>query len=76
MLGKRDSVLAIPPDLSRFHSRAGELTRYAHEYYGERIARDPPALGTHAPMSAEEKSKMFGNLPPELFRVHIGARIR
>jgi hypothetical protein len=33
-LGARKRVLAIPPDFTRFHSRAGELTRYAFDYYG------------------------------------------
>jgi nickel-dependent lactate racemase len=69
-LGQRERVLAIPPDMSRFHSRAGELTRYAHEYYGEQLRAILPAVGTHAPMSFAQKSKMFGDLPPELFRVH------
>jgi nickel-dependent lactate racemase len=70
MLGKRDSVLAIPPDLSRFHSRAGELTGYAQEFYGANLRAILPALGTHTPMSAEQKRKMFGKIPPELFRAH------
>ena len=30
-LGPRRKVLAIPPDFTRFHSRAGELTSYVHE---------------------------------------------
>ena len=30
-LGKRNRVLVVPPDLSRVHSRAGDLTRYAWE---------------------------------------------
>jgi hypothetical protein len=34
-LGKRTSVLAVPPDQSREHSRAGDLTRYAWEHYGD-----------------------------------------
>ena len=43
-LGPRKRVLAIPPDFTRYHSRAGELTGYAHEYYGNRLAcvRSPP----------------------------------
>ena len=28
-LGDRSSVLAVPPDYSRVHSRAGDLTRFA-----------------------------------------------
>jgi len=30
-------VIAVPPDHSRIHSRAGELTQFAWEYYGERL---------------------------------------
>jgi hypothetical protein len=30
-LGEKKKVLAIPPDFTRFHSRAGELTRYVYE---------------------------------------------
>jgi nickel-dependent lactate racemase len=69
-LGKRDRVLAIPPDFSRYHSRAGELTGFAYEFYDQGLSAILPALGTHAPMSAEQKKKMFGKIPPELFRVH------
>ena len=28
-LGPRSKVVAVPPDFTRFHSRAGDLTRYA-----------------------------------------------
>jgi len=49
-LGERKSVLVVPPDQSRVHSRAGELTRYAWEYYGDRMKAVLPALGTHAAM--------------------------
>lgn len=69
-LGPRQRVLAIPPDFTRVHSRAGELTRYAWEFYGERLAAILPALGTHAAMTEQEIRIMFGDLPRELFRVH------
>ena len=36
-LGQRNRVLVVPPDQSRIHSRSGDLTRYAWEYYGERL---------------------------------------
>jgi hypothetical protein len=36
-LGERRHALAVPPDLTRRDSRAGELTRYAHDYYGSRL---------------------------------------
>jgi nickel-dependent lactate racemase len=69
-LGARRRVLAVPPDQTRFHSRAGELTQYTWEYYGDRLTDVLPALGTHAAMSPEELTRMFGSVPHSLFRVH------
>jgi nickel-dependent lactate racemase len=69
-LGPRNRVLAVPPDLSRVHSRAGDLTRYAWELYGERLQAILPALGTHTPMQPQQIARMFGSVPQELFRVH------
>ncbi len=69
-LGPRQKVLAVPPDQSREHSRAGELTRFAWEHYGERLKAVLPALGTHTPMRPDQISHMFGGMPQELFRVH------
>jgi nickel-dependent lactate racemase len=69
-LGKRERVLVVPPDQSRLHSRAGDLTRYAWEYYGDHLQAVLPALGTHAVMQPEQIARMFGAIPIELFRVH------
>jgi nickel-dependent lactate racemase len=69
-LGRRRKVLAVPPDQTRTASRAGELTRYAWEYYGERLRAVLPALGTHKAMSTEQIAEMFGNVPPGLFHAH------
>jgi nickel-dependent lactate racemase len=69
-LGKKKKVLAIPPDFTRFHSRAGEITRYIWEYYGKRLTDILPAIGTHSPMTKEEINTMFGNIPDNLFRIH------
>lgn len=69
-LGERRKVLAIPPDFTRFHSRAGELTRYIYEYYGEHLTDILPAIGTHFPMTDGEIEKMFPGIPRSLFRVH------
>jgi len=69
-LGQRKRVLAVPPDHSRVHSRSGELTRYAWEYYGGRLQAVLPALGTHAAMRSDQIERMFGAIPQELFRVH------
>jgi nickel-dependent lactate racemase len=69
-LGRRRKVLVVPPDQTRTASRAGELTRYAWEYYGEGLSAVLPALGTHKAMSAEQIAGMFGNVPPGLFHAH------
>jgi nickel-dependent lactate racemase len=69
-LGERKRVLVVPPDQSRIHSRAGELTRHAWEYYADRLQAILPALGTHAPMGPEQLTRMFGAVPQDLFRVH------
>ncbi len=69
-LGTRRRVLALPPDFTRFHSRSGELTELAWEFYGEYLTDILPALGTHTPMTDAEIARMFGRTPRELFRVH------
>ncbi len=69
-LGKKKKVLAIPPDFTRFHSFAGELTQLAYEYYGDSLVDVLPALGTHTGMTDEQIEKMFTGVPKELFRVH------
>ena len=69
-LGKRARVLAVPPDQSREHSRAGDLTRYAWEHYGDKLKAVLPAIGTHTPMRSDQIAHMFGEMPQELFRVH------
>ena len=69
-LGERTSVLVVPPDQSREHSRAGELTRYAWEYYADHLKAILPALGTHTAMRPEQIARMFGEVPQNLCRVH------
>jgi nickel-dependent lactate racemase len=69
-LGQRNRVLVVPPDQSREHSRAGELTGYAHRFYGDRLKAILPALGTHTPMRPDQIAHMFPGVPPELFRSH------
>ena len=69
-LGVRKKVLAVPPDVTRFYSRAGDLTRLAWEYYGKAMTDILPALGTHFAMTEAEIKRMFGEVPPSLFRVH------
>lgn len=69
-LGDRHKVLAVPPDFTRFPSRAGELTEFAWHYYGDKMTDILPALGTHTPMTDEQIATMFGETPRNLFRDH------
>jgi nickel-dependent lactate racemase len=69
-LGPRGKVLAIPPDITRFHSHAGLLTEFAWQYYGNNLTDILPAIGTHVAMSDDEIEVMFGKVPRDLFRVH------
>ena len=59
-----------PPDQSREHSRAGELTNYAWQYYGDGLKAVLPALGTHTAMRPDQLTRMFGDVPQSLFHVH------
>ncbi len=70
ILGARQKVLALPPDITRYYSRAGDLTRFAWQYYGDRLTDILPALGTHFAMTEPEIKRMFGEVPVDLFRVH------
>ncbi len=69
-LGSREKVLAIPPDFTRFHSFAGELTQLTYQYFGSKLIDILPALGTHTGMTDEQIEKMFTGVPKDLFRVH------
>lgn len=69
-MGKKHKVLAIPPDYTRLPSRAGELTEFTWQYYGEALTDVLPALGTHSPMTDHQISHMFGTMPASLIREH------
>jgi nickel-dependent lactate racemase len=69
-MGKKRKVLAIPPDYTRLPSRAGELTEFTWEYYGEHLTDVLPALGTHSPMTPHQIDHMFGKMPASLIREH------
>ncbi|MGF7140077.1 nickel-dependent putative hexonate epimerase [Roseimarinus sediminis] len=69
-LGAKNKVLAIPPDYTRLPSKAGELTAFAWQYYGEKLTDILPALGTHTAMTAHQIEHMFPGVPSSLFRVH------
>ena len=69
-LGQRERVLAIPPDFTRFNSRAGQITCILHDMLQERLTDVMPALGTHFPMEPWQLEKMFPGVPADLIRIH------
>ena len=69
-IGAKNRVLAVPPDFTRFHSKAGAITELAWQYYGSRLTDVLPALGTHKAMTDSEIATMYGATPRKLFRVH------
>jgi len=69
-LGRRAKVLVVPPDQTRAASRAGELTNFSWNYYGDALRGVLPALGTHKAMSTERITGMFGDIPLSLFHSH------
>ncbi len=69
-LGARKKVLVVPPDFTRFHSRAGELTFYIYRHFKENLSDILPALGTHSPVTDDQLDAMYRGVPKSLFRVH------
>lgn len=69
-MGKRNKVIVVPPDFTRYHSKAGELTTFAYQYFGNAITDILPALGTHYAMTPDEITTMYAGIPHSLFRVH------
>ncbi len=69
-LGDRRNVLVIPPDITRLHSFAGEITQIVNRLLENSMKDILPALGTHRAMTKAEIMTMFGDVPVELFRVH------
>lgn len=68
---KLKKVLIIPPDITRYFSNAGYITRmYYHLLKDETQVDILPALGTHDPMTPEEVLDMYGDIPFERFIVH------
>lgn len=65
-------VLLIPPDFTRLHSNAGLLTNlYYHRALEQGAEVDIlPALGSHVPMTDEELTAMFGDIPHDRFLIH------
>lgn len=65
-------VLLLPPDYTRYHSKAGFLTQVCYEHYTA-LGADVdllPTLGTHRAMTREEAAELFGGIPFERIRTH------
>jgi len=63
-------VIILPPDITRFHSRAGYLTGIATRVLSDRLGAVLPALGTHMAITAAERERMFPDVPADKFLVH------
>lgn len=70
-VGVARRVLLIPPDYTRAHSYAGEITRMLYRaLMPHAFVRILPALGTHSPMTRAQISAMFPGIPQDAFEVH------
>ena len=66
-------ILVIPPDITRLHSNAGELTRILYELWDAANGTTfdiLPAIGTHTPMTEPQIAEMYGDLPKATYHVH------
>lgn len=63
-------VIILPPDFTRFHSRAGDLSQALYAILGDRVKMILPALGTHYGMTEEEKKVMFKGIPLNIIKDH------
>ena len=65
-------VLLLPPDYTRYYSKAGFLTQVCYSFYTARGAEVDllPTLGTHRPMTRAEAADMFGDIPFERILEH------
>ncbi len=65
-------VLILPPDITRLHSRAGDISSYLYRSLKDKaVVHFLPALGTHVPMTTDQINRMFGSdVPRDLFLDH------
>ena len=69
-LGERRKVLLVPPDFSRFYSKAGPLACAAASFYQDNLSDVLPALGTHFPMTDDQIERMYPTVPRDRIRPH------
>lgn len=66
-------ILVVPPDITRLHSNAGELTRILYELWEAANGTTfdiLPAIGTHSPMTESQINEMFGSLRKAKYHTH------
>lgn len=66
-------ILVIPPDITRLHSNAGELTRILYDLWNAAngtVFDILPAIGTHAPMTEAQIDEMYGDIPKATYHTH------
>lgn len=71
--GVPKKILVIPPDITRLHSNAGELTRILYDLWDSgngQVFDILPAIGTHAPMTDDQITEMYGELPKAVYHKH------
>lgn len=70
---KAKKILILPPDITRFYSKAGFISTYLYEQLKDQAdIFFLPALGTHEPMSSGEIDAMFGTgIPKDRFLPHF-----
>ncbi len=66
-------ILILPPDITRFYSRAGYISAYLYkQLHKQADIYFLPALGTHDPMSNDDIDAMFGpEIPKDRFLPHF-----
>jgi nickel-dependent lactate racemase len=68
---KPKRVLLLPPDITRMHSGAGQLTEMLYNLLSaEADVHVIPTLGQHLPHTPEENRTMFGGIPNERIHAH------
>jgi nickel-dependent lactate racemase len=65
-------VLILPPDYTRYHSKAGFITNVCYHHYADDGAEVDilPTLGTHRAMTRDEAEDMCGDIPFDRFTAH------
>jgi len=70
-LGNLKRILILPPDFTRYHSYAGEITCMLYsKLKNSSYIEIMPTLGTHLPLSAGELDMMYQGIPHEIFKRH------